>query len=224
MHIVRLLQILILCHLFCQTFTVLSFLELKGHLEKKHFIPRYLSSIQAMCFHLRATNTAVLFDAILSIRHTHNVSYAGGALIHWLQEYWTPGDKITNLKTYNVLIRRLKQIDGVNPPCVNQKTDICVPLGNFMIYSLFFSFLFILLPLQLCISTSSTSSLVRFRNWKLLGYIWKKTGPPCSIKCYTVKNDSFKFKCDTGSTAIIYLGVRPVFSLPKRRAFAHLCL
>lgn len=61
-----------------------------------------------MCFHLRATNTAVLFDVILSIRHTHNVSYAGGALIHWQQEYWTPGDKITNLKTYNVLIRRLK--------------------------------------------------------------------------------------------------------------------
>lgn len=61
-----------------------------------------------MCFHLRATNTAVLFDAILSIRHTHNVSCAGGALIHWQQEYWTPGDKITNLKTYNVLIRRLK--------------------------------------------------------------------------------------------------------------------
>lgn len=79
-----------------------------------------------MCFHLRATNIAVLFHAILSIRHTHNESYAGVALIHWLQEYWTPGDKITILKTYNVLIGRLKWIDGVNPPCVNQKTDICV--------------------------------------------------------------------------------------------------
>lgn len=109
-----------------------------------------------------------------------------------------------------------------SPLCESEDRYLC-PIRKLSDLQFVFSFLFILLPLQLCISTSSTSSLVRFRNWKLLGYIWNKIGPPRSIKCYTVKHDSFIFKCDTGSTAIIYLGVRPVVSLPERRAFAHLC-
>lgn len=38
------LQILVLCHLFCHTFTVLSFLELKGHLEK-NFLSHAISAL-----------------------------------------------------------------------------------------------------------------------------------------------------------------------------------
>lgn len=164
---------------------ILSFLELKGHLEK-NILSHAISALFRQCVFISGQQILLCcsmpscLSGILTMRPMRCLdTLATGVLDSRRQNY--------HFKDLQCPHLRLKWIDGVNPPCVNQKTDICVPLGNFVIYSLFFSFLFILLPLQLCISTSSTSSLVRFRNWKLLGYIWNKTGPPCSIKCYTVK-------------------------------------